>query len=131
LQKKLNSIILTGENEHIKQLKKELQAYFAGELTKFAVPLDCPGTGFQQEVWSGLQEIPYGSTSTYQQQAIAINKPKAIRAVAKANGCNRISIVIPCHRVIGKDGSLTGYGGGLARKKWLIEFEGKSNEFLG
>ncbi|MEM8909776.1 MAG: methylated-DNA--[protein]-cysteine S-methyltransferase, partial [Bacteroidota bacterium] len=79
------------------------------------------------EVWNALKKVSFGTTSTYQQQAIKLDKPKAIRAVARANGANRISIVIPCHRIIGKNGSLTGYGGGIERKRWLIEFERKTN----
>jgi len=84
-----------------------------------------PGTEFQNEVWQCLQKIPYGETHSYQQQAEIIERPKAVRAVASANGHNRIAIVIPCHRVIGKDGSLTGYAGGLERKRWLLEHEKK------
>ncbi len=87
------------------------------------MPLDTPGTDFQQSVWKILQTIVYGETCSYKQQAITINNPKAIRAVASANGHNRVSIVIPCHRVIGSNGSLVGYGGGLHRKKWLLDFE--------
>ncbi|MCL4160690.1 UNVERIFIED_CONTAM: hypothetical protein GTU68_064794, partial [Idotea baltica] len=90
---------------------------------EFSVPLDTPGTEFQQAVWTALIKIPYGSTTHYQHQAKLLGKEKAVRAVATANGYNRISIIVPCHRVIGKDGSLTGYGGGLERKKWLLDFE--------
>ncbi len=125
LQKRLNAQILMGENQHIKQLKQQLSEYFAGKRCQFSVPLDTPGTEFQQQVWQCLQTIDYGTTASYQQQAEKINNPKAVRAVASANGFNRISIVIPCHRVIGKDGSLTGYGGGLPRKKWLLEHEAR------
>ena len=82
-----------------------------------------PGTAFQQGVWSILQRIPYGRTISYQHEAKALGNPRAIRAVATANGANRISIIIPCHRVIGKDGGLVGYGGGLSRKQWLIAHE--------
>ena len=124
LQKRLNAVILAGENEHIKQAKTELKEYFEGTRKEFSVPLHTPGTEFQNSVWKILQHIPYGETRSYQQQAESLNKPKAVRAVASANGQNRISILIPCHRVIGKDGSLTGYGGGLERKKWLLEHEG-------
>ena len=85
--------------------------------------LDTPGSDFKKSVWEILQTIPYGNTWSYQQQAIQLNNPKAVRAVANANGQNRIAIIIPCHRVIGKDGNLTGYGGGLERKKWLLDFE--------
>ncbi|MBC7000794.1 methylated-DNA--[protein]-cysteine S-methyltransferase [Cytophaga sp. FL35] len=123
LQKRLNAVILSGENGHIKQLKKELEEYFQGKRKDFDVSLDTPGTSFQKEVWEILREIPFGQTSTYQKQAIELQNENAVRAVARANGMNRVSIVIPCHRVIGKDGTLTGYGGGLPRKKWLLDFE--------
>ncbi len=125
LQKRLNATILAGENEHIKRLKVELAEYYAGRRRHFDVPLHYPGTPFQQSVWKALMEIPYGETRSYQQQAEYLQKPKAVRAVASANGHNRIAIVIPCHRVIGKDGSLTGYAGGLERKRWLLEHEAK------
>ena len=125
LQKLLNAEIIAGENKHIKQAKKEFVEYFNGQRKTFGVKLQTPGTDFQNSVWESLREIPYGKTSTYQQQAENINKPKAVRAVASANGCNRISIIVPCHRVIGKNGKLIGYGGGIERKHWLIEHERK------
>ncbi len=123
LQKLLKAKIIAGENEHIKQTKKEITEYFEGKRKIFDVKLETPGTDFQNSVWNCLQEIEYGKTATYQQQAEKINNPKAVRAVASANGYNRISIIVPCHRVIGKDGKMTGYGGGIERKKWLIEHE--------
>lgn len=123
LNKRLNAVILPGENKHLVQLKREVAEYFNGKRKSFLVQLDAPGTDFQQSVWGILQKIPYGETWSYQDQANALGKPKAVRAVANANGHNRISIIIPCHRVIGSDGSLTGYGGGLERKKWLLDFE--------
>ncbi|GLS24973.1 bifunctional transcriptional activator/DNA repair enzyme AdaA [Marinibactrum halimedae] len=123
LQRRLKARIITGHNPYIDHIKKELTEYFAGSRTHFTVPLHTPGTEFQQTVWQALQAIPYGHTASYQQQAISIGKPKAVRAVASANGMNRIAIVIPCHRVIGKDGSLTGYAGGLERKRWLLDHE--------
>ncbi len=126
LQKRLEATIIVGENEHIKQAKKEIAEYFEGKRKIFDVKLETPGTDFQNLVWDYLQKIEYGKTSTYQQQAEKINNPKAVRAVASANGFNRISVIIPCHRVIGKDGKLTGYGGGLERKKWLLEHEQKN-----
>jgi AraC family transcriptional regulator of adaptative response/methylated-DNA-[protein]-cysteine methyltransferase len=126
LQKLLNANIISGENEHINQGKKEIKEYFEGNRKIFDVKLETPGTDFQNQVWKCLQEIDYGNTSTYQKQAENINNPKAIRAVASANGYNRISIIVPCHRVIGKDGKMTGYGGGIERKKWLIEHEQKN-----
>ncbi len=128
LQKLLNAKIITGENEHITQVKKEIAEYFTGQRKSFNVSLHTPGTDFQNLVWQGLQEIPYGSTSTYQQQAEKIQNPKGIRAVAKANGFNRIAIIIPCHRVLGKNGNLTGYGGGIERKQWLIDHEQKNTD---
>lgn len=125
LQRLLNSNIIAGENKHIKQAKVEITEYFNGERTSFDVVLDTPGTEFQQQVWTALVSVPYGTTSTYQAQAEMVDNPKAVRAVAKANGFNRISIIVPCHRIIGKDCSLTGYGGGLARKQWLLDHESK------
>lgn len=126
LCKLLNAVILPGPNPHLDQLQKEMEEYFEGKRTQFEVALHTPGTSFQQKVWNILREVPYGETRSYKQQAIALQKLKAIRAVASANGDNRISIIIPCHRIIGEDGSLTGYGGGLPRKKWLIDCEVKN-----
>ncbi|MDE1462053.1 bifunctional transcriptional activator/DNA repair enzyme AdaA [Spartinivicinus poritis] len=126
LQQRLKAKIIAGENQHIKQAKQEIAEYFAGERTTFTVTLHTPCTDFQNAVWECLKAIPYGQTCSYQQQAEKINKPKAVRAVATANGCNRIAIIIPCHRVIGKDGKLVGYAGGLERKRWLLEHERKS-----
>lgn len=126
LQKKLNAQILIGENEHIIQAKKEIEEYFNGTRREFNVKLETPGTDFQKQVWNCLKEISYATTTTYQKQADMIGNPKAVRAVASANGYNRIAIIIPCHRVIGKNGKLTGYGGGIERKKWLIEHELKN-----
>lgn len=125
LQKRLNTKIISGENEHLSQLKKELQEYFEGTRKTFTVKLHTPGSIFQQSAWKALMDVPYGKTMSYREQAIALNAPTAIRAVASANGHNRICIVIPCHRLIGSDGSLTGYGGGLERKRWLLDHERK------
>lgn len=126
LSKILNANIIQGNNPHFDLLKRELDEYFKGRNKKFTVPLFTPGTEFQQAVWKELQNIPYGTTRSYKQQAIALKKPEAVRAVANANGMNRIAIIIPCHRVIGNDGSLVGYGGGLWRKKWLLDLEKKN-----
>jgi len=126
LQRLLKARIITGENEHIKQAKRELEEFFDGIRKTFDVKLHTPGTQFQNQIWSVLKEIPYGQTSTYKEQAITIGNQNAVRAVARANGMNRISIIIPCHRVIGKNGSLTGYGGAIERKQWLIEHERKN-----
>ncbi|WP_275672793.1 bifunctional transcriptional activator/DNA repair enzyme AdaA [Marinomonas algicola] len=125
LQKRLNATIVTGENEFIRQAKQQVGEYFEGSRMEFSLPLITPGTEFQNDVWQCLQGIPYGETRSYQQQAKIIDRPKAVRAVASANGNNRIAIVVPCHRVIGKDGSLTGYAGGLERKRWLLDHEKK------
>jgi len=125
LTKLLKTTCEDGENKHIKTLRKQLKEYFAGKRKEFTVTLITPGTEFQNEVWGELKNIPYGSTRSYVEQATAINKPGSVRAVANANGMNRISIILPCHRVIGSDGSLTGYGGGLQRKRWLLDHEKK------
>jgi len=123
LTKLLNAQFIPGEHPWFNLLNDELVAYFKGELKQFSVPLDYPGTEFQRKVWGALQTIPFGQTRSYQHQSESIGNPKAVRAVAKANGDNRISIIIPCHRVIGKNGKLTGYGGGLWRKQRLLELE--------
>ncbi len=102
---------------------EQLNAYFAGELHDFDLPRTMRGTEFQQRVWGGLCEIPYGETISYGELARWVGSPKASRAVGLANGRNPVAIVVPCHRVIGADGSLTGYGGGLERKVWLLEHE--------
>jgi AraC family transcriptional regulator of adaptative response/methylated-DNA-[protein]-cysteine methyltransferase len=112
-----------GDNIHLKSLQNQLNEYFDGNRREFSIPLVAPGTDFQEAVWKELMEIPYGTTRSYQDQANALNRPDSVRAVANANGMNRISIIIPCHRVIGSDGRLTGYGGGLKRKKWLLDHE--------
>ncbi len=105
------------------ELRRQLAAYFAGELRRFDLPLAPQGTPFQQSAWATLQTIPYGETRSYRDQAIAMGKPKAVRAVGLANGRNQLPIIIPCHRVIGMNGTLTGYGGGIDTKRFLIELE--------
>jgi methylated-DNA-[protein]-cysteine S-methyltransferase len=107
----------------LREAERQLRAYFAGELRQFDLPLDPQGTPFQQQVWAALREIPYGEVRSYGQIAAAIGNPKACRAVGMANHRNPLPILIPCHRVCGSDGSLTGYGGGIERKKWLLELE--------
>jgi AraC family transcriptional regulator of adaptative response/methylated-DNA-[protein]-cysteine methyltransferase len=115
--------LVQGSNPHFDTLKKQMEQYFKGERRDFDIPLDLVGTDFQKQVWRSLLKIPYGATITYAKQAELLGKPSAVRAVANANGKNKISIILPCHRVIGADGSLTGYGGGMWRKKKLLAFE--------
>ena len=128
LQKRLNAVILPGVNSFIEQVMMELDEYFNGKRCEFTVPLHTPGTEFQNLVWNTLMSVPFGETVSYQALAKQINNPKAVRAVGRANGMNRIAILIPCHRVIGRDGELTGYGGGIWRKEWLITHEAKVGE---
>lgn len=115
--------VLPGDNPHLQRLRAELDAYFAGSLRVFSVPLVFPGTPFQRRVWEQLLRIPYGETRSYHEVATAIGDAKAVRAVGRANGTNRIGIVIPCHRVVNKNGDLGGYGGGLRRKQYLLNLE--------
>ncbi|MFQ5607891.1 MAG: methylated-DNA--[protein]-cysteine S-methyltransferase, partial [Candidatus Zixiibacteriota bacterium] len=109
---------------HLEQLREELTRYFDGALTAFTTPRDVFGTPFQRRVWQELLKIPYGKTLTYGEQAKRMGKPEAVRSVAAANGVNYLSILIPCHRVIGANGALTGYGGKLWRKERLLNLEG-------
>ncbi|MGH8530155.1 MAG: methylated-DNA--[protein]-cysteine S-methyltransferase [Nevskiales bacterium] len=111
-----------------KLARAQLGAYFAGQLRKFDLPLAPAGTEFQRTVWQALLDIPYGRTESYGTVARRIGAPKAPRAIGLANGHNPISIIIPCHRVIGADGSLTGYGGGIERKRWLLAHEARAGE---
>jgi methylated-DNA-[protein]-cysteine S-methyltransferase len=113
----------TRDDAAFEAVAKQLAAYFAGELITFDVPLAVSGTAFQQRVWTALQGIPFGSTTTYGTLAAQLGDPRATRAVGAANGRNPISIIIPCHRVVGADGRLTGYGGGMHRKRWLLAHE--------
>lgn len=123
VSKKWNSSLMKKKNEYIQQAKKELDLYFKRKLKKFSVPLDLKGTEFQTKVWNSLNKIPYGKTWSYQEQSLKLKSPSAIRAIASANGKNKIAIIIPCHRVIGKNGSLTGYAGGIDRKQSLLDLE--------
>lgn len=128
LQELLNAPILPGRNKHLDLLEAELNEYFKGELKAFSVPLHTPGNEFSKSVWKTLQEIPYGKTISYKEQAEMMNNPKAIRAIASTNGRNRLAIVIPCHRVIGSNGTMTGYAAGVEKKKWLLRFERNHSE---
>ncbi|MBL8965660.1 MAG: bifunctional transcriptional activator/DNA repair protein Ada [Spirochaetaceae bacterium] len=115
---------LPGAHPHLERLRAELAGYFAGERSSFGVPVFAPGTPFQERVWAALRQIPPGETRSYAELARAVGDPAAVRAVARANGMNRVAILVPCHRVIGSDGGLGGYGGGLWRKRRLLEIEG-------
>ncbi len=123
LKKRMSAEMVTGQHELIDRTETQLNEYFKGKRREFDIPLVVPGTEFQQKTWNALLQIPYGITHSYKQQADKVGNVKAIRAVAKANGENRISIIIPCHRIIGSDGSIVGYGGGVHRKQWLLKHE--------
>ncbi len=129
LRRYFKCAIVPGTNSHLLQLQKELGEYFAGKRDRFTVPLVFPGSSFEQRVWKALLTIPPGKTVSYEDIARKIGSPKSSRAVGRANGCNRIAVVIPCHRVINKNGELGGYGGGLWRKKKLLELEGNEDLF--
>ena len=129
IRKRISSFLqddfVEGEHELIEQLQGQINEYFKGDRQQFDLPLLLTGTAFQQKVWEALHTIPYGSTRSYMQQTKVLGDEKAIRAVARANGENCLAIIVPCHRVVGSDGSLTGYAGGLKAKKWLLEHEAK------
>lgn len=120
---RLGSLQEGSEHPILRETQKQLDAYFAGQLQQFSLALDARGTPFQQQVWQALTTIPFGQTRSYREIAMQINNPKAVRAVGAANGKNPISIIIPCHRVIGANGSLTGFAGGLATKAYLLQLE--------
>jgi len=124
VKEEINNPVLDTANPFIAECISELEEYFSGERQTFTVPLDPEGTGFQKEVWAELVKIPYGKTISYLNLAIKLGDAKKIRAVGGANGKNPIAIIVPCHRVIGSDGSLTGYAGGMDKKRWLLRFEG-------
>ncbi|HEY1860010.1 MAG TPA: methylated-DNA--[protein]-cysteine S-methyltransferase [Gemmataceae bacterium] len=123
LRKRFGCAIVPGKHPHLDQLKEALARYFAGQLREFQVPVIYPGTPFQQAVWDGLRRIPYGETCSYEDLARDVGAPSAHRAVGRANGMNRVAIVLPCHRVVNKGGQLGGYGGGLWRKQFLLDLE--------
>jgi len=123
LTKQMDVEFTKGDFKYSEQLMEELKEYFAGSRKTFTTPIVMSGTPFQKQVWEQLLTIPYGQTRSYTQQAIQMGSPEAIRAIAHANGENRMAILIPCHRVIGADGNLTGYGGGIWRKRFLLELE--------
>jgi AraC family transcriptional regulator, regulatory protein of adaptative response / methylated-DNA-[protein]-cysteine methyltransferase len=117
------AVIVPGEHRHLTELQRQMTEYFAGARREFSLKLAVCGSDFEKRSWDFLRSIPFGQTRSYRDQAIALNQPKAIRAVGRANGMNYLGILIPCHRVIGANGDLTGYGGGLARKRWLLDHE--------
>lgn len=121
--KHLDATDVNEENDLLRQLEQQLKEYFAKERKEFTLPIDFVGTPFQEKVWKVLQTIPYGKTISYKEQAIAVGNPKGVRAVANANGKNRLSVIVPCHRVIANDGSLAGYTGGITRKRFLLDLE--------
>ena len=123
LQRILNANYVEGSSDVIEKAKYQLDEYFLNKRREFDIPLLFAGTDFQKKVWNELLNIPYGATVSYGELAGRIGKPNAVRAVANANAVNAISIIAPCHRVIGSNGSLTGYGGGLERKRFLLELE--------
>ncbi|MFH2114361.1 MAG: methylated-DNA--[protein]-cysteine S-methyltransferase, partial [Spirochaetota bacterium] len=125
LEKRFDTTARPGRNPLHDEVQRQLSEYFKGKLIRFTMELEFPGSDFQQEVWNSLLAIPYGQTRSYGEQATSIGRYKAVRAVARANGQNRLAIVVPCHRVIGADGSLTGYAGGLDRKRFLIDLESR------
>lgn len=125
IESALGDTFAEAEHPYFDRLKQQVDEYFAGARKEFDLPLNLVGSPFQVKVWEALLQIPYGETRSYKQQSIAVGDEKAIRAVASANGDNGIAIIVPCHRVIGSNGSLTGYGGGLSKKKFLLELERK------
>ena len=123
LRRRFRATLVPGSNQVLDSLQQQLNEYFAGSRTQFSVPLKYPGTPFQQQVWSALLQIPYGGTCSYRDVARKVGRPGAVRAVGTANGMNRIAILIPCHRVVNANGELGGYGGGLWRKRMLLDLE--------
>jgi AraC family transcriptional regulator of adaptative response/methylated-DNA-[protein]-cysteine methyltransferase len=123
LRRRLGRALVPGENDHLERLRSELAEYFAGSRREFGLPLVIPGSPFQQRVWQALRDIPYGETRSYEDLADQLGSPRAARAVGRANGLNRLAIVVPCHRVVTKNGELGGYGGGVWRKRYLLELE--------
>lgn len=131
LQRVLNARYEEHTSDILQETERQLNEYFDRKRYVFDIPLLLAGSGFQKNVWQKLQEIPYGETISYATLAKLIGCPKSVRAVANANGANAISVIVPCHRVIGSNGTLTGYGGGLSAKKYLLELESGSSQYLG
>ncbi len=127
--KRFDGVLVPGNNTVLDTAETQVNEYFAGKRQRFELPLEFPGTDFQQQIWVALQDIPYGKTESYAGLAKAVGNPNAVRAVGRTNGDNRIAIVIPCHRVVGADGKLTGYAGGLWRKQKLLDLEQRAEAF--
>ncbi|GAB3418711.1 methylated-DNA--[protein]-cysteine S-methyltransferase [Niabella aquatica] len=128
VEKGLKAAMIKESTPYLEQAEKELEQYFAGERKAFEVALQLQGTEFQRQAWQALLTIPYGATRSYMQQTLSFTVPESIRAVSSANGKNPIAIIVPCHRVIGVNGALTGYAGGLWRKKYLLELEARAKQ---
>jgi AraC family transcriptional regulator of adaptative response/methylated-DNA-[protein]-cysteine methyltransferase len=123
IRQRMGAVFVPGRNRLIDQTAHALNEYFSGDRQDFGIPITMPGTPFQRDVWKALREIPYGETRSYGELARSVGRPSAVRAVGTANGHNALAIVVPCHRVVGSDGKLVGYGGGLWRKQRLLEIE--------
>ena len=123
--KSFDGLVVRDDPNHpmVKKAIEQLSEYFAGTRKKFDLKLDLQGTEFQVDAWRSLAKVPYGKTASYAEQAASIGRPKAVRAIGGANGRNPVAVILPCHRIIGADGSLTGFGGGLPVKVWLLEHE--------
>jgi AraC family transcriptional regulator of adaptative response/methylated-DNA-[protein]-cysteine methyltransferase len=126
LHSRYKATITPGKTNILDMIGAEITDYFAGKIKTFTTPIHFLGSPFQKMAWNQLQNIPYGETKSYAEQATSIGKPKSYRAVANANGANQLCIIVPCHRIINSNGALGGYGGGISRKKWLLEHEQKN-----
>ena len=131
LRRRVPHHVVPGDHAHLDSIGRELAEYFSGDTLEFATPIKLDGSPFQRAVWEALREIPPGATRSYAEIAARVGKPSAVRAVGRANGDNKLVIIVPCHRVIGADGTLTGYGGGLWRKAWLLEHERRHSSARG
>jgi AraC family transcriptional regulator of adaptative response/methylated-DNA-[protein]-cysteine methyltransferase len=131
LRRRVPHHVVPGDHAHLDSIGRELAEYFSGDTLEFATPIKLDGSPFQRAVWEALREIPPGATCSYAEIASRVGKPSAVRAVGRANGDNKLVIIVPCHRVIGADGTLTGYGGGLWRKAWLLEHERRHSSARG
>jgi AraC family transcriptional regulator of adaptative response/methylated-DNA-[protein]-cysteine methyltransferase len=131
LRQRFSQYVVPGEHRHLDAIGRELEDYFTGASLGFSTPLQLAGSAFQRDVWETLRQIPPGETRSYAHIAAMVGRPSAVRAVGRANGDNKLAIIVPCHRVIGANGTLTGYGGGLWRKAWLLEHERRHSKAVG